>query len=175
MSEARGEAVSAPELDLDALEKRNAAWPLTRPETNALIARLRAAEAERDAKARFVEESVAACSEAGKLARDWEASSKAYAELKDTWQARAEAAEARVRELEAELHAAKEAQDHVGGRVAAVKLSRLEAENAALRAVVEAARELERANDAALGWERPRPDIAWRNLKAALAALEVGT
>lgn len=38
-----------------------------------------------------------------------------------------------------------------------------------LRAIVDLAHELERANDAALGALRPRPDIAWRNLKVALA------
>lgn len=48
----------------------------------------------------------------------------------------------------------------------------LVADLARLRAVEEAARELVRANDESLGAFRPRPDIAWRNLKAALAAVE---
>lgn len=45
----------------------------------------------------------------------------------------------------------------------------------ALRAVAAAAEQLIRANDAALAEFRPRPDIAWRDLKAAVAALPSGT
>jgi hypothetical protein len=48
------------------------------------------------------------------------------------------------------------------------RADRAEAEIERLRTIEDAARELVRANDEALGAFRPRPDIAWRNLKAAL-------
>ena len=48
------------------------------------------------------------------------------------------------------------------------RAERAEAEVARLRIIETAARELVRANDAALGAFRPRPDIAWRNLMVAL-------